>query len=147
MTERPEGPLYSARLAALTADETPCPNLCYCERAGLIAEVKRMREAKRMAGLIADERSKENVALRAALTEILMDGPICRAQRIAREALERGPPSLRDHDEQLALLRAAREQGAITPPKLIHIGLDGQPHDGERRNCALCGHKQGGMTE
>lgn len=35
----------------------------------MMNEIERLQEAKRIAGLIADERSKENVALRAALYE------------------------------------------------------------------------------
>ncbi len=50
----------------LTEDAAPCPNLCYCERGANRAEIARLQEAKRMAGLIADERSRENAALRAA---------------------------------------------------------------------------------
>jgi hypothetical protein len=50
-------------------------------------DIARLQEARRSSLAIAGKLSKENVRLRIALSEILMDGPIHRAQRIAREAL------------------------------------------------------------
>jgi hypothetical protein len=38
----------------------------------LKAEIKRLQEAKRAALAVADERSRENVALRAALTQVTL---------------------------------------------------------------------------
>lgn len=32
----------------------------------------------------------------------------------------------------------AHEQGEDTTPKLIHVGLNGCPHDGPRNDCPLC---------
>lgn len=55
-------PGINARIVALEADN---------ER--LRTENARLQEAKRMAGLIADERSKENVTLRAALKQLIAD--------------------------------------------------------------------------
>lgn len=48
----------------LTGDAAPCSHVCYCARPGMLAELTKTREAKRMAGIIADQRSLENVALR-----------------------------------------------------------------------------------
>lgn len=81
----------------LTGDDAPCVHLCYCERAKLLADVVRLQEAKRMAGLVADERSRENVALRDIITR-------------ARNALVRGG----DVTATAELLMGALEQGGTT---------------------------------
>ena len=52
--------------------------------AELRAENERLQEAKRAALKVADERSKENVALRAALTALKSDG----VTALYRQALE-----------------------------------------------------------
>jgi hypothetical protein len=64
------------------------------ERDAMAKEIERVQEAKRRALAIADERSKENVALRKALEMIAAMDPwgkraddLGRAARTAREAL------------------------------------------------------------
>jgi hypothetical protein len=52
----------------------------------LRAEIERLQEAKRRALAIADERSKENVALRKALEQI-RDDMLCDPKDVAENAL------------------------------------------------------------
>lgn len=45
------------------------------------------------------------------------------------------------HDEinaEIERIVGGDEQREDTSPKLIHVGLDGQPHDGPRYGCTLC---------
>lgn len=68
---------------------------------GCKQELVRLREAKRMAGLIADERSKENVALRAALTDILLlDGKQLTARQKYAHAATLSERALGTHEQR-----------------------------------------------
>lgn len=104
----------------------------------LTAEIERLREAKRLAGLIADERSRENVALRAALKPFAD----CVYNDNGDVTVTYGTVVPFDYFRAYRVLRdEAHEQGANNEndwrrhdyvPSAMHMG-----------DCAKCGHPHG----
>lgn len=124
----------SAELPIIPAADEAHPSVIACREVLRLmeAEIERLTEVNRRCKMVNDERSMQNVELRAALKPFV--GIYDRAKHLYCDN-DLWPTT--GGGFTFSVFKAARD-AYQQPEPLVHVGADGEPHDGPRADCSRC---------